>query len=239
MTTIKRNYTCKDVDMLTVSATIVENATANLDFLTGKRRAWADPFFPNLKAQIDRAFREFLGIDSASEQRKATQTVSEIQNDSLTDLAEVKVQIEADFKSDKTRRDEILKTLGYTEYHKKAQAKDQEALIQLLYRFRTNLTPQLRIDITTQGIDEISLDRICNYADQMANANITQETLKGGRKTITTEAVTEFNAIYDEVISVAKIARSFYKGNPVKQDEFSFAKILKKLNAPTRPAFEE
>ncbi|MDR2009994.1 MAG: hypothetical protein LBQ22_05885 [Bacteroidales bacterium] len=65
------------------------------------------------------------------------------------------------------------------------------------------------------------------------------KTNKPRRKTITEEAVTEFNALYDEVISVAKIARNFYKGNSTKQDEFSYAKILKKLNAPTRPANEE
>lgn len=73
----------------------------------------------------------------------------------------------------------------------------------------------------------------------MASANITQETLKGSSKLITAEAVTEFNAIYDEVISVAKIARNFYKGNPNKQDEFSYAKILKKLNSAPRTTSEE
>ena len=73
----------------------------------------------------------------------------------------------------------------------------------------------------------------------MASANITQETLKGSSKLITEEAVTEFNAIYDEVISVAKIARNFYKGDPAKQDEFSFNKIRKKLNEPARSTSEE
>lgn len=236
---IIRNYAGKDVDMLTTCATITENGIANQDFLVSKRKNWANPFFDDLKIRIDKAFNKYLGIDSASAQRKATQTVSEIQAVALDDLVEVKIQIEEDFKSDKRLRDEILRTLGYADYHKLAQGKDQEALIQLLYRFRTNLTPELRSEITIKGTDDETLNRICIYADQMSDANITQETLKGSRKTITEEAVNEFNAIYNEVISVAKIARNFYKGNPNKQDEFSYAKILKKLNAPTRTASEE
>jgi hypothetical protein len=183
--TTKRNYTGKDVDMLTTCATIVENAIANQDFLTTKRKNWIDPFFNNLKARIDNAFSQFLGIDNASQQRKATQTLTEIQAVALDNLAEAKIQIEEDFKSDKIRRDEILKTLGYTDCHKKAQAKDQEALVELLYRFKANLTTDLHNEITDRGTDQTTLDRICSYADEMVNANITQETLKGSRKTIT------------------------------------------------------
>lgn len=199
----------------------------------------ADPFFGNLKTRIDNAFSNYLGIDSASDQRKATQIVTQIQAVALDDLAEVKIQIEEDFKSDKPRRDEILKILGFADYHKKSQARDQEVLIQLLYRFKVNLSTELKSEITEKGTDEATFDRITSYADQMASANITQETLKGSSKLITAEAVTEFNAIYDEVISVAKIARNFYKGNPNKQDEFSYAKILKKLNSAPRTTSEE
>ena len=234
-----RNYQGKDVDMLTTCATIVENAIANEEYLVNKRIVWDNPFFANLKTRIDNAFSDFLGIDSASEQRKATQTVTQIQTQALDDLAELKIQIEEDFKSDKTRRAEILKQLGYTDFHKQAQAKDQEALVQLLYRFKNNLTPELRNEITEKGTDETILDSICSYADQLSTANITQETLKSTRKTITKEAVAEFNAIYDEVISIAKIARNFYKGNPTKQDEFSYSKIRKKLNAAPRTPTDE
>ena len=125
-----------------------------------------------------------------SEQRTATQTVTQIQVVALDDLAELKIQIQEDFKSDKQRRDEILKELGYTDFHKQAQNRDQESLIQWLYRYRTNLTLELHVEITEKGIDNETLDRISSYADQLSTANITQETLKGSRKTITKEAVT-------------------------------------------------
>lgn len=83
------------------------------------------------------------------------------------------------------------------------------------------------------------LDRICGYAEQLSQANITQETLKGTKKIVTEEALTEFVEIYNEVISIAKIARNFYKGNSAMQDLFSYNKILKKLNASARIADEE
>jgi hypothetical protein len=234
-----RHHPGKDVEMLTVTSTITDNAISCVEFLSGKRPVWADPFFPELRERINRAFSKYLGIDAASVQRGATQIVLQLQSASLSDLSEFKVQLEADFKSNKPRLTEILRQLGYTDYYKLAKNKDQEGLIQLLYRFSGALTPALRTEITSKGTDAAYLDRISSYADRLSQANITQETVKGARKTITEEAVTEFNAIYDEVVSIAKIAHNFYKGNPNRQDEFSYAKILKKLNAHPRPAPEK
>lgn len=110
--TVTRIYQGKDVDMLTTCATIVENAVANRDFLVGKCQNWREPFFDNLKTCINNAFSQYLGIDNASKMHESTQLVIKIQAESMNDLAELKIQIEEDFKSDKTRRDEILRTLG-------------------------------------------------------------------------------------------------------------------------------
>ncbi len=236
---VTRNHQGKDVEMLTVSAIIVENAIANQDFLVSKRQSWAEPFFGNLKARIDNAFNQILGIDSASKMREATQVVLKIQEKSINDLTELKIQIKEDFKSDKTRRDEILRQLGYTAYYKMVQKRDQEALTQLLYQFKKSLTDTLQEEITQKGISPEILNRICTYAEQLSQANIAQETHKGTKKTINREIVAEIVEIYSEVISVAKIARNFYKGNPAKQDLFSYSKIFKKLNASTRTAEEE
>jgi hypothetical protein len=235
---ITRNYPGKDVEMLTVTSTIADNAISCVEYLSGKRPVWADPFFPDLRARINRAFTH-LGIDAASAQRGATRIVLQLQSVSLFDLSEFKVQLEADFKTDKPRLTEILKQLGYTDYYKLAQNKDQEGLIQLLYRFSGALTPALRTEITAKGINAEYFDRISSYAEQLAQANITQETFKGSKKLVTEEAITEFNAIYDEVIAIAKIAHSFYRGNPTRQAQFSYAKIRSRLNAHPRAASPE
>jgi hypothetical protein len=64
-TPLKRAYTGKDVDMLTASGTIIDQAIIHKATLVAKRANWADPFLPNIKTRIDNAFSNFLGIDNA------------------------------------------------------------------------------------------------------------------------------------------------------------------------------
>ena len=229
MANYKRLYPGKDVEMLTVSATMMETAISNKDFLLPKRSTWADPYFDNMKKRIDNAFKNHLGVDSAKELRQSTQVLMGIQKTAGRDIAEVKVQLDEDFKKDKTRRTEILKQLGFTDHLKNVQKQDQEALISLLYMFQKNL-PGLRAEIEAKGTDKNILNTIMGYADTLKNANVNQETFKSSKKTITAAAVAEFNGIYEEVISICKIAAKFCKDKPELKEQFSFTKVLKALN---------
>lgn len=231
MTQIQRHYNKKDVDMLITAATIVESAIANKDFLVANRPAWADPFLSKLRDRIDVATHDFLGVDSAKELRLATQTIVNIQTKAIKDLSLVKVQIQEDFKKDKSRLTEILNTLGFSTYHKDAQNKDQEALISLLYRFKTNLTDDLKSEIVSKGMNPVFLENVINHTVELKNADINQETFKGSRKSITAAARKEFNEIYDEVISLSRIASKFLKDQPLTKEQFSFAKVSKVLNS--------
>lgn len=234
MATPQRNYNTKDVDMLVTASTILESAITNKAFLQTKRSTWADPFFDDLKAKTDNAVQTYLGVDSAKDLRQATQALTGIQKQAIKDLAEVKVQISEDFKSNKTERDEILKQLGFTTYHKDAQKGDQEGLINLLFQFKTNLTPALKNKIINKGTAQILLDTITGYADTLKNADVTQESYKGTKKTITAAALKEFNEIYDNIISICKIAGKFYKDQPALKDQFSYNKVAKTLNAQAK-----
>lgn len=234
MTTLKRAYKGKDVDMLTSCATIVEHAIEHKPFLVSKRANWVDPFFPDIQTRIQNAFSNFLGIDNAQQMREATQVVTGIQTNALRDLAEFKVQLMEDFKNNKTRRDEILTRLDFTAHHKEAQNKDQEALIQLLLTFKQNMTATLQTEITNAGTAVALITAIIGYADVLKNSDITQETMKGSRKVVTQAAVEEFNEIYNYVISIAKISAKFFKDDKAIKDKFSFAKTIKNLNKPTK-----
>lgn len=229
-TSSKRAYAGKDVELLIVCATIIEHAIAHQTFLVSKRAVWADPFFPDIKRQIQTASTDFLGTDNALQLREATQIVTRLQNDALNDLAEFKVQIMEDFKSNKPRRSEILNRLGFKTHYKDAQHRDQEALIELLLKFKLNMSRDLQSEITHEGTSETTINNIIGYADVLETANITQETLKGTRKEITQEAITAFNAIYEEVISIAKIATNFFKDDKAVKDKFSYAIILAAMN---------
>jgi hypothetical protein len=230
MSAIQRSYKSKDVEMLVTASTIVETAIANKVFLQAKRITWADPFFDNLKTTIETATQNYLGIDSAKELRQSTAALTAIQTQAIKTLAEAKVQLTEDFKGNKPRRDEILKQLGFTLYHKAAQKGDQEALINLLYQFKTNLTKPLNIEIVAAGTASETLSTITGYADALKQADVTQETFKGSKKTITAAAIKEFNSIYDQVISIAKIAGKFYKDKADMKDQFSYTKVSKALN---------
>lgn len=232
---ISRKYKTKDVEMLTATATIIESAIANKTFLQSKRTTWADPFFQNLKTQIQATTDTYLGKDAAKQLREATQIVLNIQTQALNDLAEFKVQIEQDFKTNPTQKTEILTNLGFTSYHKASQKGDQEALVNLLFQFKTNMTTILNTEITSKGTAQATIDNLIGYANTLKDANISQETYKGTRKEITDEAINAFNQIYDQVISIAKISSNFYKNDKPKQQQFSFAKVAATLNSkPTK-----
>jgi len=231
---LKRAYKGKDVDMLTACGTIIEQAIIHKATIVAKRANWADPFLPDLQTRIKDAFPNFLGIDNAEQLRESTQILIGIQTNALRDLAEFKVQITEDFKSNRKRRDEILNKLGFTAHHKDAQNKDQEALIELLTKFQKNMTTPLQTEITNAGMAASLITAIIGYANVLKNSNITQETMKGSRKVISQAAVTEFNAIYNAVISVGRISANFFKTNKAIQDKFSYAKTLGGMNQ-TKP----
>ena len=225
-----RIYKGKDVEMLITIDTIIDAAIANLDFLASKRSTWKDPYLPDLKRAIDQAVQDHLGQDNAKALRNATLEVLAIQTPALKDLAEVKVQIESDFNKNPTLKKEILNTLGFTPFYSKTKTKDQEALISLLYQFKTNLTPDLKGQIVTKGTAEEQLDKIASYADDLKNKNVLQESKKGTKKEITEEAIIAFNAVYNEAIAVAKISAKFFKDRPTIQEQFSYTKVKNNLN---------
>ena len=228
--TITRAYNGKDIDMLTSCATIIEHAIEHKPFLLAKRANWTDPFFPNIQTRIENAFSNILGIDNAQQMREATQVVTGIQTNALKDLAEFKVQVMEDFKNNKTRLDEILTRLNFTANHKAAQSKDQEALIQLLLTFKQNMTPALQTEITNAGTAAALITAIIGYADVLKASNVTQETMKGDRKVVSQAGVKEFNEIYKQVISIAKISAKFFKDDKALKEKFSFAKIKSNLS---------
>ncbi len=229
---MERIYNNKDVDMIISLDTIMDSAIANKTFLQTKRSNWADPFFQYIKTQIDSVVQHYLGQDSAKALRQATQVVKDIQEKALTELGEVKVQIDQDFKPTPDRRTEILMQLGFTNYYKAARKKDQESLIDLLYQFKTNLTPELKTEIADKGTAPAALDGIVGFADVLKNANVTQEVNKGTKSEITAEGIQALNEIYSKVISIAVISAKFFLKEPTKRALFSYTKVSEALNKP-------
>ncbi|AWG25247.1 hypothetical protein [Flavobacterium kingsejongi] len=228
MTKILRKYHCKDVDLLVASAIVLENAMTHKTTLQSRRSNWADPFFDDLLAEVDLAMQSLLGVDSAKNLRAATTEIRRLQEDSLRILALVKVQLDVDFKPDPLRRRALLKELGFGNL-RQARNGSQEALIQLLHQFRLTLTPALQQEIVAKGTAADLLETLGQNADALVAQNILQETHKGFRIAQTAERTAAFNALYEKIIGICKVAHAFFKGNRVVQQQFSFSKIVSGL----------
>jgi hypothetical protein len=232
--TQNRNYKCKDVDMLMTSKIVARCLKTNITELSATRTDWTEAYADGLITQIDSAMENYLGVDSKKDLRNASASLAAVQVPAKRDLSYFKVQIDEDFKKETTKRDEILKTLGFAKHIKGVQKGNQESLIQLLYTFKTNLTDALRQSITEKGLSTTLIDNIIGYAEIFNQANVTQEAYKGSTKEISKEVADALNGIYDQIIGICKKASNYYQYEPLKKEQFTFAKVLSNLGAAAK-----
>ena len=228
--TVLRAYSCSNFDMLTVSSIILSHAVANQDFLITRRARWADPYFANVQTRINGGFDTVLVSNPKLNLRKKSSELKKVQHAALKGLGDLHIQIKEDNKEDPEKQKELMDALGFAAFFKKARAKSQGALISQLFTIKLAMLDK-REQLIADGISPLLLDEICAYAETMNTVNIEQESLKGSTKEITAETTEEFNAIYSEVMSIAKIARRFFLDDPLKRELFNFTKTLKKLHA--------
>ena len=224
-----RNYSYKDVDMLTASQIVAENFKSNIGELSTVRSDWTEAYANDLVGRVTQTIETHLGIDAKKDLRDATSGLSNIQVAAKRDLSFFKTQIDDDFKSTPSVRDEILNTLGFSKYLKNVQKGNQEALIQLLYAFKKNITDPLRNQITDKGLSDSLIEKIIGYAVTFNDANTSQESLKLSTKEISKEVAEVFNSIYDEVIGICKKASVYYQYDAVKKEQFTFSKVIANL----------
>ena len=224
-----RIYSYTDVTMLTASKTIAESFRSNITELALVRTDWTPEYADNLNLRIETTTDKLLGTDAQKAMRNATNALKTIQAPARRDLSFFKTQIDDDFKDDPLFRDEILLTLGFQKLKKKVQKNNQEAITQLLFTFKTNMTDDLKAAISDRGMNPELIDRIIGYAVNYSQANVNQEVLKSSGKEITKENVEEFNAIYSEIIGICKKASKYYQFEPLKRELFTFSKVVARL----------
>jgi prophage DNA circulation protein len=191
---------------------------------------WTPAYANGFKTRVANAVAQYLGLDPKKILRNTTVAVHAIQESAMRDIAFLKVQLEADFASNKTLLNEMLKTLGFNDYLKKVQQGNHENLIAFLQMFSKNITTDIRKAIVDAGTDTQLLDRIKAYADPFTQADMKQESLKTSSKEIPAETIDQLNLLYDEGIALCKIASKFYHANPIKKEQFTFSKIARKVN---------
>ena len=229
-----RKYNYSDVIMCMASKTIAGSFKSNLSELSTARTNWTSEYADGLNERIDDAIKTHLGVDAKKELRNASGILSSLAGPAKRDLAFFKTQVDEDFRAESKKRKEILTTIGLSKNLEAVQKGDQEALIEMLYAFKKNMTDQLKLDITAKGMNPVLIDNIIGYADGVAGANIDQEGFKETTKEISSEVTSVFNAIYVEVIGICKIASDFYQYEPLKKEQFTFSKIAANMDTPKK-----
>lgn len=234
-----RNYSCKDVDMLLASKTIAESFRANISELSAIRTTWTDQYALELITRIDSAISVTLGTDAKKDLREATAALFSIQVPAKRALAFVKLTISEEFKQNPARRDEILRTLGFSLYQGRGSKANQEELVQLLSNFKTNMTDSLRQEIIATGMNPALIDNILGYAETFRQANVAQESMKVNTKDLKADVIETFNGIYHEIIGICKTGMKYYAAEPLKKERFNFAKVLNNMGASRKTTVTE
>jgi len=236
---MERNFNYKAVDMLIGSRVVCENFKTYKTELTAVNSTWADPFIDDLETRVNTAINKHLGIDTKSLQKLATGDIQNLQKEAGDKLALFKTVISVNFDDNKDRLQWILDTLGFTRHLKNTQNNDQEALIQLIAQFTENMTPELKTEITDTGMAENLITGITDMAENVRDADVTQEKQKVESKTHTEEAIKEFNEIFTIIIGICKIGHKIFKSDKLKAEHFSFAHIVGAMNFAKKKEEEE
>jgi hypothetical protein len=227
--TEKRDFAGGDASMLTACAVIMGAAIAQKAFLFSKRSNWNDAFFKSIIDSIKDAFKNILGIDGLGDQTKASNALYKAMEEVVPKLRSFKNAVEIDF-TDDNREQEILNSLGFKLW-RKVDKNNQEALVELLATFTSNMTPALKKEITDEGTDANYITDIISYADVIRDKNIAQEGKKVDKKTVTNDGIIKLNKIYNDVMKVAKHSANLYNEakDPVSAEKFNYSKVLATL----------
>ena len=228
--TEKRVFSGGDASMLTACAVIMGAATTHKTFLYTKRSNWNDAFFKTIVDSIKDAFKNILGIDGLGDQTKASKALYMAMEEVVPKLRSFKNAVEIDFEDD-NREQEILNSLGFKLW-RKVDKGNQEALVELLATFTSNMTAALKTEITAAGTDASYITDIISYADVIRDKNIAQEGKQEDKKTITNDGIIKLNKIYNDVMKVAKHSANLFNEakDPVSAEKFNYSKTLATLS---------
>jgi hypothetical protein len=212
------------VNMLLACNIVADHFVANNSDLSKLRTNWTSEYATGVQTRVHTLAGNYLGIRTRDELFDATRTLMRLLGPAKEKLALIKVQIRVDFKKDPDAMNRILSRLGFTVSNRKHLT--QSEYVSMLVSFKRNLTPALIQEITAAGMKENLLTEVAAVADQINEANTTQERLKGTTKEATGTVRRELTALYDEIIGICKIASKYYLKDKDKKELFTFSKIL-------------
>lgn len=211
--------------MLLACLYIAERGIENVALLSAQRSQWADPYFPNLKIRITKAFDENVGVDILHQLKEATATVTSTVQSAHRSLMNLKAEIEVGFKANPVRKDTLFTQLGLNKLS--THTNSQESYVTVLTILKANLTSTVKAELVQAGASASNIDTLLAQATLLIEANNVQENLKTNRKTGNKANLDALNAIHDEVSDICKLVNTYFVGNKMLLDQFNFTNALK------------
>ncbi|WP_320053209.1 hypothetical protein [uncultured Acetobacteroides sp.] len=219
--------------MLLSCLNISERGIENVTLLTTMRPQWADPYFPNLKIKITKAFEENIGVDILTQVKEATAVVTGTISTAHRGLMTLKVETEVGFKANTVRRDAILKNLGLNKLGMKNIK--QSTYVEVLSMLRSNLTPEIKEELVAAAVNSKNIDSLLAQASVLIAATTAQDKLKISRKSTNTANLDALNDIHEEVSTICKLVSTYFVGNKEILNQFNFTKALKEQGYKPTP----
>jgi hypothetical protein len=223
----ERKFKGTGMQMLLATRLIIENAIGMADKLAAVRPKWTLSYLTDIRGNITGILEDNFGIDATASLKEVTANLIIKEAAAKTALQQVKTQVEVDFGKDKTTCDHYLTVLGLNKV-KSIKNASQDATIEMLVAFTTNLTPAIEADLTAAGLPPATIATIKTLSTELYQINTIQEKAKVGSKETTATLNTQLNAVYDEVISIAKIASSLLT-EKLDIEKFSYTRALKQM----------
>lgn len=221
---MKRNYRFPSFEMLQAALIIIGFFLELIDKFKEYNTLYTPEYGGTLKKRTEYGI-SLLAKDIKSMQRNATRSIVDITADAKIKLVTFFTSLSNAYRYDKAMLAELKTTLGYDAFMKKTQKSNQEAAIQFVNTFASNITPY-RADIIAKGIPEARIDEIGSLGKEALDANVTQESEKEKSIQLTAEQQAEFNAIYTEVIAICKEGQNIFKTDATMRSRFVFDTIV-------------
>lgn len=223
----ERKYKGTAIQMLMATDLIMDNAIAMASTLIAARPKWTVSYLTDIKGNIASILEDSFGIKGTTSLKEVTSILVTKEIAAKAMLQQVKTQIGIDFRKDEAKRKEYISTLGFAKV-KSIKDASQDATIEMLVTFRNNLTPAIEADLTAAGMNPATLESIKALATELYQANALQEQKKIGSKETTATLNAQLNDIYDEVITIAKIASTLLT-DKADIEKFSYTRALKQM----------
>lgn len=222
-----RKYRGTAIQMLLALRLIADNALTIIDKVKAMRPKWDDKYFQDLIATITTILKDDFALDATLIVKEKTEEVQAKESRAKNLLQKVKTQVEIEFRNDPVKCKRILTALGL-DFVKRITDAPQDKLIEILVAFQKNLPGSIKTDLLATGMDEQTFTEIVALADIFYNLNAQQEVLKAGRKDMSDSLINKLNDIYDEVITISKMA-SALMDSKLDAQKLSYSVALKQV----------